>query len=116
VADRIVLTIPTAHGYRAVASLVLGGIGSRLELPFERMDDVQLAVLSLLDSAVEDTVTLEVDAQPELFAVSIGPLQEGVGGDRSLANVLDRLVETTEELRRDGRSWLRLQLSLVPSS
>jgi hypothetical protein len=116
VADRIVLTIPTAHGYRAVASLVLGGVGSRLDLPFERTDDLQLAVLSLLDSASDDTVTVEVDADRDAFAVSVGPLQEGVGRDRSLSNVLERLVEGTEELQRDGRSWLRLQLRLSPVS
>ena len=110
-ADTIVLTIPTAHGYRAVASLVLGGVGSRLDLPFERMDDLQLAVLSLLDSASEEAVTVEVDAGPGVFAVTIGPLEEGIGRDRSLTNVLERLVEGAEELRRDGRSWLRLQLA-----
>jgi hypothetical protein len=110
VPDTIVLMIPTAHGYRAVASLVLGGIGTRLDLPYEGMDDLQLAVLSLLDSASEDAVTVEVDADPDAFSVSLGPLQEGVRGDRSLANVIDRLVEGWEEQRRDGRAWVRLEL------
>jgi hypothetical protein len=111
VPETIVLTIPTAHGYRTVASLVLGGIGSRLELSFERMDDLQLAVLSLLDSASEEAVTLEVDAGADGLAVSVGPLQQSAAGDRSLANVLDRLVARTDEVQRDGRSWLRLELA-----
>jgi hypothetical protein len=110
VADTIVLTIPTAHGYRALASLVLGGVGSRLELPYEPMDDLQLAVLSVLDSASGESVTLEIEARDDAVAVSIGPLQEGIGSDRPLANVLGRLVQGTEETRRDGTAWLRMQV------
>jgi len=110
VADTVVLTIPTAHGYRAVASLVLGGVGSRHELPYERMDDLQLAVLSVLESATGESVTLEVEADGDSVAISIGPLPEGIGDDRALANVLDRLVAAAEETRRDGHAWLRLQL------
>jgi hypothetical protein len=110
VTDTIVLTIPTAHGYRAVASLVLGGVGSRLELPYEPVDDLQLAVLSVLDSVTGETVTLEIEARRDAVAVSIGPVQEGIGSDRPLANVLGQLVQSAEETRRDGSAWLRMQL------
>jgi hypothetical protein len=108
--DTIVLTIPVADGFRSVASLVLGGVGSRLELPYERVDDLQLAVLSVLDAATEDAVTLEVEVDEGALAVAIGPLQEGIRSDRPLANVLDRLVSGAEETRRDGRAWLRLTM------
>jgi hypothetical protein len=110
VSDTILLTIPTAHGFRSVATLVLGGVGSRLELPYERVDDLQLAVLSVLDSATEDTVTLEVEAAEDAVAVAIGPLQDGIGNDRPLGNVLGRLVAGVEETQRDGSAWLRLTL------
>ena len=40
VTDMISLTIPTATRFRGVATLVLGGIGSRLDLPYERVDDL----------------------------------------------------------------------------
>ena len=50
VSDRIVLTVPAGARFRSVATLVLGGIGGRADLPYERMDDLQLAVLSILDS------------------------------------------------------------------
>jgi hypothetical protein len=110
VADTIVLTLPTTQGFRSVASLVLGGVGSRLELPYERVDDLQLAVLSVLQSAAEPEVTLELEARDDQLAVAIGPLHEGVGADRALGNVVGRLVANADEVARDGRAWLRLTL------
>lgn len=110
------LTIPAAHGYRPVASLVLGGFGSRLDLSYERTDDLQLAVMSVLEAASDDHVTLELGADAESLSISIGPLRDGVGADPSLARVLGGLVDGTEETRRDGRSWLELRLPLPSSS
>ena len=65
VSDRIVLTVPAGARFRSVATLVLGGIGGRADLPYERMDDLQLAVLSILDSTDGDAVTLEVESDDE---------------------------------------------------
>ena len=63
VSDRIVLTMPAHERLRGVATLVLGGVGGRLQLPYERMDDLQLAVLSALDATGDDgEVSLELDA------------------------------------------------------
>ena len=109
--DQISLTIPSRTPYTGVATLVLGGIGSRLDLSYERMDDLQLAVLSVLEARGDDEVTLEVDAAKERVSVSVGPLVEGSGGDQALARVLDPLVDSFEPVRRDGREWLTLQLN-----
>jgi hypothetical protein len=109
--DQISLTIPSRTPYTAVATLVLGGIGSRLDLSYERMDDLQLAVLSVLEARGDDEVTLEVDAAEERVSVSVGPLVEGSGVDQALARVLDPLVDSVEPIRRDGREWLTLQLN-----
>jgi hypothetical protein len=109
--DKISLTIPSASPYRAVVTLVLGGIGSRLDLPYERMDDLQLAVLSVLDAGAAETVTLEIEAEPSGLTVFVGPLTNGSGSDSALTRVLDRLVDSTESARRDGREWLTLRLT-----
>ena len=109
--DRITLTIPAQTEYTGVAALVLGGIGSRLDLPYERMDDLQLAVLSVLESVRDGEITVEVDAAAERVAVSLGPVATGSGSDPSLARVLDPLVDSVESVQRDGREWLELQLS-----
>jgi hypothetical protein len=109
--DQISLTIPSRTPYTGVATLVLGGIGSRLDLSYERMDDLQLAVLSVLEARGDDEVTVEVDAAKERVSVSVGPLVEGSGGDEALARVLHPLVDSVEPVRRDGREWLTLQLN-----
>ena len=111
VTDRIVLALPTEARFRSVATLVLGGIGSRADLPYERMDDLQLAVLSALDAADQAEVTLEVDADENGVSLALGPVRDGSGDDEGLGLVLSRLVDDVTHERRDGAEWLSLRLS-----
>jgi hypothetical protein len=113
--DRIVLTIPTDARFRSVATLVLGGVGSRAELPFERTDDLQLAVLSALEASSGSDVTVEVERRPGRLAVTVGPVRDGSGEDAGLERVLSRLVDEVAQERRDGAEWLMLVL-LSPSA
>ena len=120
VVDRIVLTLPAAPKLRGVATLVLGGIGSRLDLPYEKVDDLQLAVLSVLSSGDLERVTIEVDVNGEAVAVSIGPLAAGVATDGGLRRVLERLVDGVEPSPRTGgdgtpEEWISLRLGRVPA-
>jgi hypothetical protein len=108
--DHISLTFPTAAQFRGVATLVLGGVGSRLDLPYERVDDLQLAVLSLLEASGDERVTVEVDAEEDGMLVSVGPLADGSQTDGALARVLDPLVDSFESSERDARVWLTLRL------
>lgn len=108
--DHISLTIPTAAHYRGVATLVLGGVGSRLDLPYERVDDLQLAVLSVLEASGDTRVTVEVEAEDDGMLVSVGPLADGSQTDGALAKVLDPLVDSFEHSERDARVWLTLRL------
>jgi hypothetical protein len=114
--DTIVLTIPNDDGYRGVATLVLGGVGSRLDLPYERMDELQLAVLSVLGAGDGTDVTVEVAIADGSVDVSIGPLVAGAGADPALARVVKRLVEEMATTRRDGEEWVVLRLSSPPSA
>jgi hypothetical protein len=111
VSDRIILTIPADERYRSVATLVLGGIGSRTELPYERMDDLQLAVLSALDATDEETVTIEVDADEGGLQLALGPVRDGSSADDGLARVLSRLVDDVGHVSRDGAEWITLGVS-----
>jgi hypothetical protein len=106
--DRIVLTIPSDMRFRSVATLVLGGIGSRADLPFERTDDLQLAVLSALDESSGTDVTVEVERREGRLTVGVGPVRDGSGEDAALVRVLSRLVDEVAPERRDGAEWLRL--------
>jgi hypothetical protein len=111
VTDTIVLTIPNEDGYRGVAALVLGGVGSRLDLPYERMDELQLAVLSVLDAGDGTDVSVEMAIADGGVDVSIGPLVDGSGADPGLARVVERLVDEMTTTHRDGEEWVVLRLS-----
>ena len=104
--ETIVLRIPTDSAYRGVASLVLGGLGSRLDLPYERMDDLQLAVLSMLDASRDDDASVEIHAEDDHVAVSVGPLHDEAAADDGLELVLTRLTDRVEAARRDDASWI----------
>jgi hypothetical protein len=111
VSDRIVLTIPAGARFRSVATLVIGGIGGRADLPYERMDDLQLAVLSILDATDRDTVTLDVQSDRDGLAVAVGPVRDGSGDDDGLQRVLSRLVEGVAHEDRDGAEWITFGIS-----
>jgi hypothetical protein len=111
VSDTILLTFPLRPAFRGVPSLVLGGVGSRLDLPFERMDDLQLAVLSMLDAATGEETSVEIRAEEERVAVSVGPLRPDADGDTGLALVLGRLTDGYEATRRGEDVWLTVFLA-----
>jgi hypothetical protein len=111
--ETISLTIPTSPRLLGVATLVLGGIGTRLHMPYAKVDDLQLATLSALAATDGDTVTLEISARDHDLEVRIGPLADGSGDDVGLRRVLDRLVHSVEASERDGREWLGLRIARV---
>lgn len=114
--DRILLTLPASHRLRGVATLVLGGIGSRFDLPYEKVDDLQLAVLSVLAAGDLEQVTIEVEVDDDTVEVKIGPLADGGASDRGLHQVLERLVDAVEPAPREIESgaheeWITLRLA-----
>ena len=59
--DEIVLTIPRERRFYGVAHLVLGGLGSRLNLTLEHLEDLQLGLDSLLaQQDGQEDVTLRI--------------------------------------------------------
>ena len=66
-ADTIVLTIPREQGFEHVAQLVLDGVAARLDLSYERMDDLGTAVETLLRRADGGDVTVALRVEPEGF-------------------------------------------------
>lgn len=49
--DEITLTIPREPGYEGVAHLVLSGLAVRLNLTVENLEDLQIALDTLLDTS-----------------------------------------------------------------
>jgi hypothetical protein len=103
-ADTVVVEFPSAEGYRGVGRLVLGGIASRFDIPVDRVEEMLLAVESLLlHGVVGETVTLEVEANDEGLVVRVGPLADGGFADPSVARIVSQLVDGATELAADGR-------------
>ena len=107
--------MPADEPLRDVATLVLGGVGSRLDLPYERMDDLQLAVLSALAATDGSEVSLEVDAGEKELVLAIGPLRAGTSDDDGLTRVLALLVDNLDYESRSGSEWLTLRLATTPA-
>jgi hypothetical protein len=108
--DRIELVLPAASRFEGVAQLVLGGVGTRCHLPYDVVDELQLAVAGVLPSARDDQVVVEIAVGPAV-SVTIGPLIDGTTSDPALLHVLERLVDRVSPVSRDGTEWLALEVA-----
>jgi anti-sigma regulatory factor (Ser/Thr protein kinase) len=116
--DEIILTIPRSREYFSVAHLVLGGIGVRLNLTIETLEDLQLAVDAILERDREPgEVTICVRLRPDEIVTEVGPLRDGVRRELArerneevgLGRILDTLVDGVETEERDGAVFVRLR-------
>jgi hypothetical protein len=116
--DEITLTIPRDRALYSVAHLVLGGLGARLDLTIEHLEDLELAVDAVLERSREDEehVTIAVSVSEGQIEALIGPMRDGVraelaapeGEGVSLRRILDALVDEVVLTERDGAEWLKL--------
>ena len=111
--NAITLTVPAERRFLGVVNLVLGGLGSRLDLPYAQVDDLQLAVDSALahgDATADGALTVEVEVAEGRLIVQVGPLVEGGASNDGLKRVLAPLVASAWPLDRDGREWIQLEI------
>jgi len=109
--EAIALTVPTGRRFESVVSLVLGGIGSRLDLPIARIDEMQMAVTNMAESAAGTELMLEVAVHDDRVLLRIGPLQSGAASDPARRQLVDPLVDGATPLEREGLEWLELDVS-----
>jgi hypothetical protein len=117
--DTIRLTLPRGAEFRRVALLVVGGLAVRLNLTLESLEDLEIAVESLLERGRRgETVTLELKVADGSIEAAVGPLDETVhaelsGGDAaagmSLRRVLETVTDRFEVVDRDGTAWLSVE-------
>ena len=122
--DEITLTIPRDRALYSVAHLVLGGLGIRLNLTIEHLEDLQLALDAVLERArEEEQVTIAVSVREGAIETAIGPMRDGVrdeleateGEDVGLRRILDTLVDSVELTPRDGGEWVKLTKAVEAS-
>jgi hypothetical protein len=108
---RTTIEFPARDGYRSVASLVLGGVASRFELPVDRVDDLLLGVDSLLmQGVVGDIARVEATASENELTVRVGRFRPGRLDDPAVRRVVARLVDDVREVPVDGDvgAWIEL--------
>lgn len=116
----IELRIPNERPYHGVARLVVGGLAARHNLSYEMLEDLQLALVTVLEGegyAAGHEVAVELDVTDEAITMAIGPLKgdavrpnlepskDGLG----LGRLLGTLVEDVELDEREDGDWLRLE-------
>jgi hypothetical protein len=120
----ITLTVPGELEYIGVVRLFVGGLAARTSLAYETMDDVQLAIESVLRKAsLGAEVTLEARVDGDAVSLLAGPLADDplaptrAGSDTlELERLLSTLVAGAESVARDDGCWLRLDVRIPAGS
>ena len=114
--DEISLTLPADEAFHRVAHLVLGGLAVRLDLTFEHLEDLELALDALLErKTTEPALTLRVQVLDGELRTTVGPfdalrseLDRGGADALNLARILRAVCDSVEINDRDGSEWVEL--------
>ena len=109
--DEITLTFPPRQDFHRVAHLVLGGLAVRIDLTIENLEDLQIALDSILDGTDADggDVTVRMALRDGALETTVGPLPSHLleeierdhDGELGLRRVLD---STVDDIVVDGDS------------
>ena len=114
--DEITLVVPAQEDFHHIAHLVLGGLGARLDLTYEDLDDLQTALDALLARRDDDgDIEVVVGVGEDAIRSSVGPFSEASLDDLEsdspslgLRRVLETVSDGFEVERRDGKAWVVL--------
>jgi anti-sigma regulatory factor (Ser/Thr protein kinase) len=116
-ADEITLKLPRERPFFAVAHLVVGGLAVRLDLSYEQLEDLQVALGELLEQReTEAEITVTVRVEGRAINALVGPfdesLREELGRESTsevgLRRVLETVVDRVELTERAGAPWVSL--------
>lgn len=117
--DEIELMLPADEAFNSVAHLVLGGLAVRMNLTFENLEDLELALDALLERAQGDGVTLRVRVLDDALHTTVGPfaavraeLEQGGADQLTLSRILSAVCDSVEISDRDGAEWVELTTRL----
>ena len=111
--DEISLTLPADEAFHRVAHLVLGGLAVRLEVTYEHLEDIELALDTLLERRHDtEDVTVRVQIGDGELRTLVGPfenevlseLEHGSGDSLDLRRILEAVCDRVEV--SDG--WVEL--------
>jgi hypothetical protein len=119
--DEIQLTLPSDEAFHRVAHLVLGGLAVRLNLTFESLEDLELALDALLERAkTDEDIVLRVQILDGELHTIVGPfasvrteLEQGGATSLNLSRILSAVCDSVEISERDGSEWVELTKRVV---
>lgn len=114
--DEISLTLPADEAFHRVAHLVLGGLAVRLDLTFENLEDLELALDALLErTRAEKDVTLRLRVVDDELHTTVGPfasvraeLERESADALNLSRILGAVCDSVEIADIDGSEWVQL--------
>jgi anti-sigma regulatory factor (Ser/Thr protein kinase) len=125
VTDEVTLTLPRDRDFAGIANLVVGGLAVRLNLTFEELEDIELALDGLLARDDGDgDVTVALRLGDRHLHASVGPfrsesLRRELGPQApdawSLRRVLETVVDRVEIDEREGGQWVELTKTIHPA-
>jgi hypothetical protein len=114
--DEIKLVLPAQEDFHQIARLVVGGLAARLELTYEQLEDLEVAldaVLRCRDDEGDLSVSLAIEGHT--FRTTVGPFTVEALADLErdhdvlgLRRVLETVADDVQVEQRDGGSWVAL--------
>jgi anti-sigma regulatory factor (Ser/Thr protein kinase) len=116
VSDQITLVLPAQEDFHHIAHLVVGGLGARLELTYEQLEDLQVALEALLACREDDgAISVGIAVDDDQVRTTVGPFVGDALADLEqdaqalgLRRVLETVADSVEVEERDGGSWVEL--------
>jgi hypothetical protein len=109
VTDEITLTIPREPDFHRVAHLVLGGLAVRMNLTIEHLEDLQIALDSILDRTdfAAGDLTVRMVLRDGELETSLGPLVQPlldeIEREQNEELSLRRVLSTVDDVHVDGQ-------------
>jgi anti-sigma regulatory factor (Ser/Thr protein kinase) len=113
--DEIVLTLPRERDFYRIAHLVLGGVAARRNLTYEHLEDLQLALETLLERRGSgDDITIRLSLNEDVIHAEVGPLDDAVVGElepdagsaMGIRRVLDTVTDEFTVGERPDGPWV----------
>ena len=114
--DEIRLVLPAQEDFHPIAHLVVGGLAARIELTYEQLEDLQVAVEAVLGCRDDDDdLSIVVEVEYDAVRTTVGPFArealaelERDGTEFGLRRVLETVTDGVEVEDRDGGAWVAL--------
>jgi hypothetical protein len=119
--DEIRLTLPRERPFHRIAHLVLGGLAVRLDLTFDTLEDLQVALGELLERYEgEADLQLVLRVLPDAIEARVGPFDGELLRDEldrnatvGLRRVLDTVVDDVRVEELDGAHWVEFRKAVT---